>query len=490
MRFVTSKHSFSSQLVFTRHGGLKKLATPALLVSLLAISSMATSGLVTAAQAAPQVLAKLAIELPADGHLTYQGQAASQFPDGLPIGLGSGLSFVGKTSDGALQFVALTDRGPNADAPQWTAEGQARESKIFIRPDFVPQWMTVTVKDGKAKASHPVLLHDGKGAIHGLPLQPGTVGATGEMALNDALQPIALTDSRGLDTEGLVSDGQGGFWLCDEYGPFLIHVDGQGKILKQFGPDAQAGEQQVAGGLPSVLAWRQPNRGFEGIARLPSGKIIAAVQSTLDIDGKTAKSATFIRLLELDPQTGNTRMLAYPLESGFYKKNKDAKIGDLVAVDEQTLLVIEQGKDKDKQMHNRIYRLDLAKATDLSGQLIANKALEYADADALQAAGVVPVGKQLLVDLQSLGWSAEKAEGLTLVDAKTIAVASDNDFGLGVKVKDKVEDAKDPTDYSTDGSGKLLLEGKPVVSTLSLKPLTGEGASSALWLISLDQPLR
>ena len=490
MRFVISKHSFSSQLVSTRHGGVKKSATPALLVSLLVISSMATGSLVTAAQAAPGVLAKLAIELPADGHLTYQGQAASQFPDGLPIGLGSGLSFVGKTSDGALQFVALTDRGPNADAPQWTAEGQARESKIFIRPDFVPQWMTVTVKDGKAKASHPVLLHDGKGSIHGLPLQPGTVGATGEMALNDALQPIALTDSRGLDTEGLVADGQGGFWLCDEYGPFLIHVDGQGKILKQFGPDAQAGEQQVAAGLPSVLAWRQPNRGFEGIARLPSGKIIAAVQSTLDIDGKTAKSATFIRLLELDPQTGNTRMLAYPLESGFYKKNKDAKIGDLVAVDEQTLLVIEQGKDKDKQMHNRIYRLDLAKATDLSGQLIANKALEYADADALQAAGVVPVGKQLLVDLQSLGWSAEKAEGLTLVDAKTIAVASDNDFGLGVKVKDKVEDAKDPTDYSTDGSGKLLLEGKPVASTLSLKPLTGEGASSALWLISLDQPLR
>lgn len=490
MRFVTSKHTLSSQVVSARHGGVKKTATPALLVSLLAISSMATSGLVTAAQAAPQVLAKLAIELPADGHLTYQGQAASQFPDGLPIGLGSGLSFVGKTSDGALQFVALTDRGPNADAPQWTTAGQTRESKIFIRPDFVPQWMTVTVKDGKAKASHPVLLHDGRGSIHGLPLQPGTVGATGEMALNDALQPIALTDSRGLDTEGLVPDGQGGFWLCDEYGPFLIHVDGQGKILKQFGPDAQAGEQQVAGGLPSVLAWRQPNRGFEGVARLPSGKIIAAVQSTLDIDGKTAKSATFIRLLELDPQTGNTRMLAYPLEAGFYKKNKDAKIGDLVAVDEHTLLVIEQGKDKDKQMHNRIYRLDLAKATDLSGQLIANKALEYADADALQAAGVVPVGRQLLVDLQSLGWSAEKAEGLTLVDGKTLAVTSDNDFGLGVKVKEKVGDAKDPTDYSTDGSGKLLLEGKPVASSLSFKPLTGEGASSALWLISLDQPLR
>ena len=462
-----------------------KAHKPLLLSTALALLMLAPQ-----ANAAPQVISRLSIELPATAWLDYQGKFAKQFPQGLPIGVGSGLSFIGKRADGALQFVALTDRGPNGDAPQWLASGHAQESKIFIRPDFVPQWMTVTVKDGKAEASNPVQLHDDKGPIHGLPLPPGTVGATGEMALNDALQPIALTDNRGLDTEGLVPDGQGGYWLCDEYGPFLIHVDGQGKILKKFGPEAQAGEQQVAGGLPSLLAWRQPNRGFEGIARLPSGKIIAAVQSTLDIDGKTAKSATFIRLLELDPQTGNTRMLAYPLESGFYKKNKDAKIGDLVAVDEQTLLVIEQGKDKDKQMHNRIYRLDLAQGTDLSGQLIANKALEYADADALQAAGVVPVGKQLLVDLQSLGWSAEKAEGLTLVDSKTLAVASDNDFGLGVKVKEKVGDAKDPTDYSTDGSGKLLLEGKPVASTLSLKPLTGDEASSALWLIGLDKPLR
>ena len=462
-----------------------KAHKPLLLSTALALLMLAPQ-----ANAAPQVISRLSIELPATAWLDYQGQFAKQFPHGLPIGVGSGLSFIGKRSDGALQFVALTDRGPNGDAPQWLASGHAQESKIFIRPDFVPQWMTVTVKDGKAEASNPVQLHDDKGPIHGLPLPPGTVGATGEMALNDALQPIALTDNRGLDTEGLVPDGQGGYWLCDEYGPFLIHVDGQGKILKKFGPEAQAGEQQVAGGLPSLLAWRQPNRGFEGVARLPSGKIIAAVQSTLDIEGKTAKSATFIRLLELDPQTGKTRMLAYPLEAGFYKKNKDAKIGDLVAVDEQTLLVIEQGKDKDKQMHNRIYRLDLAPASDLSGLQIAGKALEFADAEALHAAGVVPVAKQLLVDLQSLGWSAEKAEGLTLVDGKTLAVASDNDFGLGVKVKEKVGDAKDPTDYSTDGSGKLLLEGKPVASSLSLKPLTGDEASSALWLIGLDKPLR
>ncbi len=43
-------------------------------------------------------------------------------------------------------------------------------------------------------------------------------------------------DRRGLDTEGITPDGQGGFWLSDEYGPFLIQVDAQGKILKKVGP--------------------------------------------------------------------------------------------------------------------------------------------------------------------------------------------------------------------------------------------------------------
>ena len=43
------------------------------------------------------------------------------------------------------------------------------------------------------------------------------------------LSRLQNTSERGLDTEGLVSDGQDGFWLCDEYGPFLIHVDAERK---------------------------------------------------------------------------------------------------------------------------------------------------------------------------------------------------------------------------------------------------------------------
>ncbi|WP_139768072.1 esterase-like activity of phytase family protein, partial [Salmonella enterica] len=94
-------------------------------------------------------------------------------------------------------------------------------------------------------------------------------------------------------TEGITPDGKGGYWLCDEYGPFLINIDSKGKILAIHGPQAAEGEKAIAGGLPNILKWRQANRGFEGLTRMPDGRIIVAVQSTLDIDAKSKKKALF-----------------------------------------------------------------------------------------------------------------------------------------------------------------------------------------------------
>ncbi|MGM3336500.1 esterase-like activity of phytase family protein, partial [Bacillus cereus group sp. BC10] len=91
-------------------------------------------------------------------------------------------------------------------------------------PEYTPLMMTIRVSRDQAQASHPVPLRDGKGNISGLPLPAGLIGATNELALNDALQTLT-GDKRGLDTEGITPDGKGGYWLCDEYGPFIIHVD-------------------------------------------------------------------------------------------------------------------------------------------------------------------------------------------------------------------------------------------------------------------------
>ncbi|EGT4353924.1 esterase-like activity of phytase family protein [Cronobacter sakazakii] len=431
--------------------------------------------------AAPQV-ERYVVTFPQEDHVVYSGNYASAFPDGLPVGVGSGLLFLRKEGDDLI-FATVTDRGPNADSPKMGKQ----ESKIFASPEYTPLMMTIRVSKDQAQASDPMPLHDDKGNISGLPLPAGLIGATNELALNDALQTLT-GDKRGLDTEGITPDGKGGYWLCDEYGPFIIHVDASGAILAKHGPQADKGEEGVAGGLPNIIKWRQPNRGFEGLTRMPDGRIIAAVQSTLDIDGKTKNTARFTRLVSFDPATGKTAMYGYPIDIDVYKKAKDAKIGDIVALDDHRILLIEQGGDKNKTMRNRVYVVDLSNATDLS-TLDKTEPPEFDDAEKLSARGVKLATKQLAVDLRELGWQQEKAEGLALIDPQTLAVINDNDFGLQSELLEPQGDKKEMDDYNVDGQGHLTLDGKPVASKIGIKPLEKPASQNELWVIKLDKPL-
>ena len=52
-------------------------------------------------------------------------------------------------------------------------------------------------------------------------------------------------------------------------------------------------------------------------------------------------------------------MYAYPIDINQYNKNKDAKIDDIVALVNETILVIRQGKNKNGSMNNKIYKVNL-----------------------------------------------------------------------------------------------------------------------------------
>lgn len=429
-------------------------------------------------------VARYVVGFPGGERVAYQGAFAKHFPQGLPVGIGSGLSFNRKQGDD-LVLTTLTDRGPNADAP---AVGK-QEAKIFANPQFTPLLMDIRIGGGKAVAENARPLHDEKGPISGLPLPSELIGSTNEVALNDALQPLS-GDRRGLDTEGVIGDGNGGYWLCDEYGPFLIHVDDKGKILAKYGPTPQAGEQAVASGLPNILKWRQPNRGFEGLTRMPDGRILAAVQSTLDVDGKSKNKAQFTRLVSFDSRSGKTAMYGYPIDIDRYKKAKDAKIGDIVALDNQRILLIEQGTDKDKTMLNKIYLVDLAQASDLSTFDGQGKALEFDDAQALAKRGVKLAQKREVADLRQLGWRQEKAEGLALIDDRTLAVINDNDFGLQAKLVDASPKSKKIGDYQLEKGGRLSLDGDETDARIELRPLEQPESLSELWVLTLPQPLK
>lgn len=151
-------------------------------------------------------------------------------------------------------------------------------------------------------------------------------------------------------------------------------------------------------GLPKILADRVPNRGSEGLTVDEKGRVFALIQSPLNVDGKTAKTAKYTRIVEFDPVTKETTMYAYPVDTG-YKNTGAAKIGDITSIGKGQFLMIEQGKQHG-EMQNLIYKVDLNGATPIAD----NGDLEYGRLDGK----IVPAKKELVLDLRAQAGTSKK----------------------------------------------------------------------------------
>lgn len=423
---------------------------------------------------------KEVVSVPTKYYVTCQGPLKDAFPFGFPIGFGSAITYQGKQADGTIVFYTITDRGPNADGPRYNHNGTILDGKIFPTEHFQPQIGIVTLTQTGASVVSSIGLKNTAGQpLSGLPIPTGSIGATNEAALSADLKLLG-NDVNGLDPEGIAVDAAGNFWVCDEYGPFIVKFDHQGKMLKRYGP---------GDGLPAIMRYRIPNRGFEGLTITPTGKLVAAEQSVLDIEGKTADKAAFTRLVELDPATASTRMFAYPIDVDVYRSPKEAKIGDIAAISENKFLVIEQGKDKQGNMRNLIYEVDIEHATDLSGVKIAGDELETASPQLVQE-NIWFASKRLILNLRDYGWTAEKAEGIALLpDKKTLVIINDNDFGLELAVNDPARKKGKIGNYRVQPDGSVTYKEEPAAPVVSIEPSDSESAKTCFWMFTLQNPL-
>jgi hypothetical protein len=447
------------------------------LVAVLVCGSLAWPAHAPAAEAA-RVLRACTIDVSPELRTPYAGRFRGSFPRGFEPSFGSGLHFLGRNGD-SLRFLAITDRGPNIDGPLLGGDGTAEVTKVFPVPRFAPEFGEVRVSPSGARlvSATPLLREDG-GAVSGVPPDPKSLAASVDVPLDESLAHLPY-DRHSLDPEGIDVDRGGDLWLGDEYGPSIVRVDrATGRIRRRYAPGA---------GLPAILRHRQINRGFEGLAVTPAGKVYAILESVLDIDGRTLRAARFIRLIELDPATGHTRSFAYPHDVDLYASSGDAKIGDLVAIDDTRFLLVEQGKTQAGRLRNVLYRIDIGGATDVTKlRMKDGRELEHASEAELEALGVRPISKRPILDLRSLGWTAKKAEGLAIIDDRTIAVSSDDDFGIrGMMIGDR---DSEPDRYRL--AGGALYRGdsrKPSSARFALEPRPYRGC--LLWVIRLARPL-
>lgn len=345
--------------------------------------------------------------------------------DDLPS-IGSGLALIADR-----EFFGISDRGPNG-----VVEVDGAERRTFPLPKFCPFIARFKLADGKIQILETLLLRDGKGK----PLT-GLSNSKAEGRLYEsarAKHPLPL-DPNGVDPEGLRVFPDGKFLMSEEYGPSILVVSSNGTVLVRYTPASKplrGAGYPVQNILPEVLAQRRDNRGFEALALSPDGRTAYAMLQSAAGEArekrfKRSRVSRAIRLDLTDPLharvTGHFLMpLSAAAAYGPEQNKAEPKLNDAEWLAPDQLLVLEQGRTE-----AHLIVADFSAATNLQGRPDENS-LEFEAAGANpDALPVQTAHTEVWASTAEFQLNNHKLEGLAVLSATEIALANDNDFGLG-----------------------------------------------------------
>ena len=365
------------------------------------------------------------IQLDSPEHSEGKGYKGRNFP-----GIGSGLIRVPKTKN---EFYMLTDRGPNFD----NANGIGKVyGKIFPLENFAPAIVHVKLENKTIKIikSIPIVDSNGK-SVSGI-----SNGSDDERPFNINEKVIPYRPG-GIDTEAIQLLPDGNFLISEEYGPSVLVVDPNGKVLMRYLPKGKAvigSPYPVRDNLPEILKNRRGNRGFENLALSPDGKTAYAILQSPMGDAKSSSfsNSRTVRVLRLDctnpldiKVTGmfivlQSSMSEYPSTS----KQADLKYSDAVMLSSSKILLLERATKKVK-----LIVADLKDASNIldlpvSLSLEPEEKSESLKSLNIQAAETSVVFNSVDVFFQL---DTDKIEGLTVLSPSVVALSNDNDFALG-----------------------------------------------------------
>jgi len=277
-----------------------------------------------------------------------------------------------------------------------------------------------------------------------------------------------------LDPESLVLAPDGTFWISEEFGPFLLHVAADGRLLEP--PVAVPGVRSPQspfldlGGRsgrerPTIAA----SRGFEGLAIGPDGGTLYALLEGA-VAGDDAQDLriyvyrvaerrfddAFLRLrleapsqqVDLEKAIDTRGARVYP--DAFPAPPGPLSIGELKAVNDHQFLVIERdnlGDDERTPRFKKIFLLDAAGAAERGGYLAKSLLLDLL----------------ALPDPQGIGGDGDffrlpfyTIESVHVVDERTLLIASDNNFpGSNGRARSRSGDRRGP--LAADASELVLV---------------------------------
>lgn len=214
---------------------------------------------------------------------------------------------------------------------------------------------------------------------------PGTPVGGGSIAVDPAIRAQRWLTGADFDIESIRRAADGTLWFGDEFGPYLLHTDAQGRVLEAPIPlpnfrrlPSTLGGTEVN---PLIQAISNPQRtlaanlpdsgGFEGMALNASRtKLYALLEKA--INGDPVRERLLISEFSLSARQYTGKTFGYILDSA------TNAIGDFTALSDRKFLIIErdagQGESADPRFTNparfkKIFKIDLGKV-DANGNLI------------------------------------------------------------------------------------------------------------------------
>jgi len=240
------------------------------------------------------------------------------------------------------------------------------------------------------------------------------------------------------DPESFCRLPDGTFWIGEEFGPFLLHTDNEGRLLLPPVPvpvpdalldhargltDLRSPDHPDLRSLTEELAMQAANLprsgGLEGMAMLPDGSLLylAVEKALLDDPDRTRRL-----ILEFEPRTARFtgRHWIYRVEA------ENVSIASMEAFDTNTLLVTERDEAEGTEARiKKIFRAELQEpGSELAKSLLVDL-LDIADPGGLTTAesGAVGLGP-------SYAFPYVTPECLAILNGTTLVVANDNNYPM------------------------------------------------------------
>ena len=305
--------------------------------------------------------------------------------------------FSGAVDNGDGTFWGLPDNGFGA---------KTNSADFLLRLYLVkPRWETAKGGAGTIDVVRFISLRDPDNKI----TFPIVNGATPERLLTGA----------DFDVESVVPMKDGSFWIGEEFGPFLLHVDGTGKLLAAPVPFVDGKSPQNPFLAPGEAPVVRQSRGFEAVAGAPDGRYLYPI-----VEGQltTDTQATRRWIYQFDTKTA-----AYTGKRWAYETDLDANvIGDAAFVDGKRIWLIERDDfDGPRSVTKKVYeiRLDRTDSRGFVAKSLVVDLLYIANPNHIpaQANGGFGLGDPFSFPMQSV-------ETLVPLKGGKLLIANDNNY--------------------------------------------------------------